>query len=224
MAKEKIEDAEVIEDDSADQQSQEKTSSGPRGDYKPKESNTDLGEDDIVWSDNDVTDMLDEPPLQSTAQAAEEDIVEPTAEEKAAYMNGEYEEEEEKLSLEDLRVTAELVIEMVDALNSTAVGAWVKEPSSTFELTEAKKKTLTGLLAKVFFRYQAKLGPVASLVIAMLLYFGMTWKMGWDIKKSKEEAAAQKIKEERQKKLQEKKERFRNRILAAIDIEKLSLN
>jgi hypothetical protein len=152
---------------------------------------------------------------------ADSDVEKPTDQEIDAYMRDSH--EEEKLSLEDLRITAELVVELVDAVNSTAIGAWTKESSERFELENDKKRTLVTLLTKVFYIYQTKLGPLAGLVIAALLYFGMTWKAGWDVKKVKKEDEERKAIEERKARNRERIQKHRNRITSAIGLESLPM-
>jgi len=234
---EEIEDAKIIDENPKEQEqiqeekqskkTAEKKSSNKT--FEPQSSNDGVGEDGIQWdfSGTDFSELVNDQPPTSTATKADGDGTgedeEITAEDEAAYLRGELDEEEPQLSIEDLKVTAELVIELVDALNSTAVGAWTKEPAERFELTGSKKKTLIGILARVFFQYQAKLGPLAALIIASLLYFGMTWKAGWDIKKEKQEDAAKADLERRRKKQREKADKFRNKILAAVGPENITL-
>lgn len=182
----------------------------------------------IDWGDNSdfISQVTAAPTKESTAEAArphEELSDEPTAAEKKEFLESDFNADEEGLSEEDLFITAELVIEMFDGFNSIGVGAFAKEPSHKFELESSKKKTLTALLAKVFYRYQAKMGPVAALVIAALLYFGMTWKMGYDIRKEKKEDAAKAAIQAKKEKQRKRKEGFRNQILAAVDIESITL-
>ncbi len=223
-----IEDVEVEDRVSGTQESKD-SKTGDNEIPLPKTSNKSGASSDgpeIDWETNSfAANITDQPTIDS--KAAESDDIkaeEPSDKEKDAYMKDELDGDDSgKLSLEDLKLTAELVIELFDAVNSTAVGAWTKEKAERFELTATKRKTLTTILAKAFYRYQAKLGPIAALVIASLLYFGMTWKMGWDIKKAKKLDAEQEAIEKRKAKNMARKQAFRNIISSAIGQQTVSL-
>lgn len=179
----------------------------------------------IVWGDqsfqSDFSTKTADASQKKTNDLPDGEVEKPTDQEIDAYMRDT--QEEEKLSLEDLRITAELVVELVDAVNSTAIGAWTKESSERFELENNKKRTLVTLLTKVFYIYQTKLGPLAGLVIAALLYFGMTWKAGWDVKKIKKEDEERKAIEDRKAKNRERIQKHRNKITSAIGLESLPM-
>lgn len=245
---EPIEDAEVIDQnpDSATEQEKEQ----PQEKKAPKEtpssknksaketplpdskSSQEIKGDGVQldWGDIDDDDVINafmhKQTRPSSAESAEPhlDSSEASEAEVMAEIRGENDDEEEEgLDEKDLLLAAELCIEMVDGLNSIAVGAFAKEPASTFELEGSKKKKLAILLAKVFYRYQAKVGPLATLILGLLLYLGMTWRMGYEVKKDKQAEAQKKAIEERKEKNRQKKEQFRNTILAAVGVEHLTL-
>lgn len=233
--KDDIEDAEVIDKPNpADTQGSEPGGGGSGPDPKTENvtSGDQLGDNiDIQWGDNDFAEtLMNQKTSQSSAAIDEAMGTGPSAdgeeqltpEELDAYMKGEY-DDDGLMSIEDLMVTAEFVIEFLDAANSSGVSWFSGEKASQFELEKSKKKTLTTLLAKVFYKYQVKLGPVATLIFAAILYFGMTWKAGWDIKKEKKEEAIR-VENEKRKELQRKKlEAYRNRIMATIGVSSMSL-
>lgn len=195
---------------------------------KLTESNTqNIGGVKFAWAENNVSEqMLKTKAPFSEAKPAEEihaEEQEPTEEEKRQYLAGEFDKEQEPMTLEELMEVAELLIDLVDAVNSTAVGAWVKEKPDQFQLPSTQRKRLAGFLAKVFYKYQVKMGPVAGLIIAAVLYFGLVWKAGWDIKKEKKIEEERKAIEEQKAKNRAKKEAFRNKINATLGVERLTL-
>lgn len=180
------------------------------------------------FSPNDVAkDILSKKPAESTAEAVDEGksekTEEPTEEEKRAYIAGELDEAQKPMTVEELMEVSELVIDLIDTINSTAVGAFAGEKASKFELEASKRKRLAGFLARVFFKYQVKMGPVAGLVIAALLYFGLTWKMGYDIKKEKKIDAERKAADDQKEKNRQRKDAFRNKVIAQLGDEHLTL-
>ncbi len=244
---EEIEDAPIIEEKAAEktepaakeeQPAEEKAekpaakkSSSKKTTPLPKEGSTSgAGENGapLDWGDNEdvVKAFINTPTKESSAESAEPHLEGDgkSTEEEDAYIRGEGDnEEEEQMSISDLKDAAGLCIELIDGLNSIGVGAFAKESASKFELTGSKKKMLTVQLAKVFFKYQAKVGPLATLIIGLLLYLGMTWRMGWEVRKEKQVAAEQKDIDARKEKNRAKKEAFRNKIMAAVGVEQITL-
>ena len=185
----------------------------------------------LNWAPNDYAeDLLKKRPVDSKAESIDTKAgtitggeQEPTEEEKRAYLAGEMDKQQEPMTVEELMEVAELVVDLLDALNSTAVGAFAGEKADKFQLPASQRKRLAGFLARVFFKYQVKMGPVAGLIIAALLYFGLVWKMGWDVKKEKKIEAERKAVEEQQAKNKQRKEAFRNKIIATMGVERLTL-
>lgn len=184
------------------------------------------------WAPNDYAeDLLKKKPVDSKADPIDTkagtvtngDIEEPSEEEKRAFLAGEMDKQQEPMTVEELMEVAELVIDLLDAINSTAVGAFAGEKPDKFQLPATQRKRLAGFLARVFFKYQVKMGPVAGLIIAALLYFGLVWKMGWDVKKDKKIEAERKAIEDQQAKNRERKNAFRNKIIATMGIERVTL-
>ncbi len=185
----------------------------------------------INWGDNDdvVKSFIAQPSKQSTAEDAEAALAsgaEGSAEDEAAYIRGEFDDEngeDDMLDEKDLLLAAELVIELIDGLNSIAVGAFAKESASRFELEASKKKKLALILAKVLYKYQAKVGPLATLILALLLFMGMQWRLGFEVRKEKKDEAERKAIEARKEKTRKRKEAMRNKIMAAIGMELITL-
>ncbi len=181
------------------------------------------------WAPNDFAkDLMSKKPAESKAAPIDQNLPgaaeeEPTEEEKRAFISGELDEQQTPMTVEELMEVAELVIDILDTINSTAVGAFAGESAAKFELEASKRKRLAGFLARVFFKYQVRMGPVAGLILAALLYFGLTWKMGWDVKKEKKIDAEKKAADDQRAKNKARKDAFRNKIIAGFGVEKLTL-
>ncbi len=204
----------------------------PSGIAEPKPS-TATNTQDVAgvkwnWAPNDFAkDLMNKKPVESKAAAIDQNLPgaeeEPTEEEKRAFISGELDEQQTPMTVEELMEVAELVIDILDTINSTAVGAFAGESAAKFELEASKRKRLAGFLARVFFKYQVRMGPVAGLILAALLYFGLTWKMGWDVKKEKKIDAEKKAADDQRAKNKARKDAFRNKIIAGFGVEKLTL-
>ena len=185
----------------------------------------------LNWGDNDdvVKSFISQPTKESTAEDAEAALAnnaEGSAEDEAAYIRGDFDDEDgedDMLDEKDLLLAAELVIELVDGLNSISVGAFAKESASKFELEASKKKKLALILAKVLYKYQAKVGPLATLILALLLFMGMQWRLGFEVRKEKKEEAEREAIAARKEKTRKRKEAMRNKIMAAIGMELITL-
>ena len=133
---------------------------------KPIESAPDnsqtVGGVKIEWAPNSFAeDILKTKTKESTAKPVDTptaggDEEEPSEEEKRAYMAGEMDKAQEPMTIEELMEVAELVIDLLDALNSTAVGAFAGEKADKFQLPASQRKRLAGFLARVFFKYQVR--------------------------------------------------------------------
>lgn len=193
---------------------------------KPSSASTDV-ESDVVWGDNSFAENLfQQPTKQSEAESDEPDLgdFEPTEEEKREYLANTVGEEDSQMTVKELMSVAEFGIEFVDALNSNAVRWYAKEKKSDqFELETSKKKRLATMLAKVLYIYQVKMGPITGLVLAALLYFGLTWKKGHEVRKSNLELEQQKILERRKERAMKQREAMNNRIISHIAVEALTL-
>lgn len=128
--------------------------------------------------------------------------------EKKSSGDSEEEQDGEEWSEEDLRDGAEFTIEFLDAISANACKAIAKEEDPTqFELTPNQKSRLTKILTRIFIKYQVKMGPMAALILALLMYFGLNFKDAYSIrmkKKTDEEEKQQQLHKQKKKQQQQK--------------------